>query len=129
MQIFVFLGSRKFNVEYSCSYSMDAQFIPILSGVYHLSWSKTSFRYRRHSFPKILLQSLEFLGDVDVLIPSRYSIFLLPCRSNLPLSYSLLFHGIFFTSKNGLIIILQWYRMRVILAATISQARSKCGEV
>jgi hypothetical protein len=35
------------------------------------------------------------------------------------LSYSTLF----FTSKNGLIIILQWYRITVILAATISQER------
>ena len=35
------------------------------------------------------------------------------------LSYSTLF----FTSKNGLIIILQWYRITVILAATIAQAR------
>lgn len=35
------------------------------------------------------------------------------------LSYS----TVFFTSKNGLIIILQWYRMTVILAATISQER------
>jgi len=35
------------------------------------------------------------------------------------LSYSTLF----FTSKNGLIIILQWYRITVILAATISQQR------
>jgi len=37
------------------------------------------------------------------------------------LSYS----TVFFTSKNGLIIILQWYRMTVILAATISQTRHK----
>jgi len=35
------------------------------------------------------------------------------------LSYSM----VFFTSKNGLIIILQWYRITVILAATISQER------
>lgn len=35
------------------------------------------------------------------------------------LSYSTLF----FTSKNGLIIILQWYRITVILAATIFQER------
>lgn len=35
------------------------------------------------------------------------------------LSYS----TVFFTSKNGLIIILQWYRMTVILAATIAQER------
>jgi hypothetical protein len=35
------------------------------------------------------------------------------------LSYSTLF----FTSKNGLIIILQWYRITVILAATITQGR------
>jgi hypothetical protein len=35
------------------------------------------------------------------------------------LSYSTLF----FTSKNGLIIMLQWYRITVILAATITQER------
>jgi hypothetical protein len=35
------------------------------------------------------------------------------------LSYS----TVFFTSKNGLIIILQWYRITVILAATIAQER------
>jgi len=35
------------------------------------------------------------------------------------LSYS----TVFFTSKNGLIIILQWYRITVILATTISQER------
>ncbi|CAF0967877.1 unnamed protein product [Adineta ricciae] len=39
------------------------------------------------------------------------------------LSYS----TVFFTSKNGLIIILQWYRITVILATTISQGRRHQG--
>lgn len=56
----------------------------------------------------LFLQDIPFFAFRAVLI-FRYHI----------LSYS----TVFFTSKNGLIIILQWYRITVILAATISQQR------
>lgn len=56
----------------------------------------------------LFLQDIPFFSFRAVLI-FRYHI----------LSYS----TVFFTSKNGLIIVLQWYRITVILAATISQQR------
>jgi hypothetical protein len=58
----------------------------------------------------LILQDIPFFSFRAVLI-FHYHI----------LSYS----TVFFTSKNGLIIILQWYRITVILAATISQERQK----
>lgn len=56
----------------------------------------------------LFLQDIPFFSFRAVLI-FHYHIF----------SYS----TVFFTSKNGLIIILQWYRITVILAATISEER------
>lgn len=59
-------------------------------------------------FMSLCLQDIPFFSFRAILI-FHYHI----------LSYS----TVFFTSKNGLIIILQWYRITVILAATISEER------
>ncbi|CAF4628636.1 unnamed protein product, partial [Rotaria sp. Silwood2] len=58
----------------------------------------------------LLLQDIPFFAFRATLL-FHYRIF----------SYS----TVFFTSKNGLIIILQWYRITVILAATISEERQR----
>jgi hypothetical protein len=85
---------------------------------------KRRFDFERDRSRKSFCSPSDFWGMLMSLILQDIPFF--SFRAVLIFHYHILSYStVFFTSKNGLIIILQWYRITVILAATISQERQK----
>jgi hypothetical protein len=89
---------------------------------------KRRFDIERDSSRKSFCNPSDFWGMLISLFLQDIPFF--SFRAVLIFHYHILSYStVFFTSKNGLIIILQWYRMTVILAATISQERRKSNVI